>query len=423
MRKDRRRFAGAGVTAFAVAALAVGAGAGSVLAQDTVLRIAMGQPGENVTAVFEDIATQFEAAHPGVDVQVKVMDAFQYEQIGLPTLLAGPNAPDIYFEWTGSRMAQRDADGYAADLSEYVASGPLAGLWDEGVWPAATVDGKIVLVPHTQDVTNVLWYNVPLLAEHGVTPPTTWDELLAACDVLVAAGVTPIITGNQEPWAPGNWLSHLASRVVGEELYDATLTGPGAFATPEWEAALGYITQLRDHSCVGENSSALVPDDATARFFNGAAAMYPLGGWIVNDAPADLDYDFVNLPAMPAGSAGDQASVMGVETGYMVNAHSPNIPLAVEFLALMNDAGNVQRFIDQAELLPITKSASAGVAPDSLAARLAALLNNAPTIVLPPDTGYDPQVGERLYEAEVAVLDGVATPAEALGALDETLGR
>jgi ABC-type glycerol-3-phosphate transport system substrate-binding protein len=420
MRTERRL--GLGITALTAAALVVG-GSGSALAQDQVLRIAMGQPGENVTAVFEDIATQFEAAHPGVDVQVNVMDAFQYEQIGLPTLLASPNAPDIYFEWTGSRMAQRYADGYAADLTEYVASGPLAGLWDDSVWPAATVDGKVVLVPHTQDVTNVLWYNVPLLAEHGITPPTTWDELLAACDVLVAADVTPIITGNQEPWAPGNWLSHLVSRVVGEELYDTTLTGPGKFATPEWEAALGYITQLREHSCVGESSSALVPDEATARFFGGAAAMYPLGGWIVNDAPADLDYDFVNLPAMPEGSLGDQASVMGVETGYMVNAQSPNIPLAVEFLALMNSAENVQRFIDQAELLPITKSASAGVAPDSLAARLAALLNSASTIVLPPDTGYDPQVGERLYEAEVAVLDGVATPAEALAAVDETLGR
>ena len=114
-------------------------------------------------------------------------------------------------------------------------------------------------MPHTQDVTNVLWYNVPLLADHGVTPPTTWDELLAACDTLVAADVTPIITGNKEPWAPGNWLSHLASRVVGEALYDATLTGPGKFATPEWETALGYIAQLREHSCVGASSSAIDP--------------------------------------------------------------------------------------------------------------------------------------------------------------------
>ena len=63
------------------------------------------------------------------------------------------------------------------------------------------------MVPHTADVTNVLWYNVPLLAEHGITPPTTWEELLAACDTLIAAGVIPIASGNKDLWAAGNWLA------------------------------------------------------------------------------------------------------------------------------------------------------------------------------------------------------------------------
>ena len=100
------------------------------------------------------------------------------------TSCRGRTRPDVYFEWTGTRMAQRAADGYAADLTEAVTSGPLAGIVDDAVLPAASVDGKVVLMPHTADVTNVLWYNVPLLAEHGITPPTTWEELLAACDTL-----------------------------------------------------------------------------------------------------------------------------------------------------------------------------------------------------------------------------------------------
>ena len=52
--------------------------------------------------VWDDIAAQFEAAHPGVDVEMNYQDDDLYQTIGLPTLLAGPNAPDIYFEWTGS---------------------------------------------------------------------------------------------------------------------------------------------------------------------------------------------------------------------------------------------------------------------------------------------------------------------------------
>lgn len=68
-------------------------------------------------------------------------------------------------------------------------------------------------------------------------PPETFEELLAACDTLAAAGIIPITTGNKDLWAAGNWLSHMASRVVGEELYNTTLSNSGPFATPEWEAA------------------------------------------------------------------------------------------------------------------------------------------------------------------------------------------
>jgi raffinose/stachyose/melibiose transport system substrate-binding protein len=92
--------------------------AGSALAQDTTLRVAMGSPGEAGIRVWQDIEAQFEAAHPGVDVEIEYQGDDIYQTIGLPTLLSGPNAPDVYFDWTGSRMAQRDADGYAADLTD-----------------------------------------------------------------------------------------------------------------------------------------------------------------------------------------------------------------------------------------------------------------------------------------------------------------
>ena len=99
------------------------------------------------------------------------------------------------------------------------------------------------------------------------------------------------------------------------------------------------------------NESANAIDDVA-----GTAALLPGRG---GDAPArlvarqpgastdapDLEFDFVNLPAMPEGSAGDQGSVIGVETGYMVNANSPNIDLAVEFLALVNSPENVAKFV------------------------------------------------------------------------------
>jgi raffinose/stachyose/melibiose transport system substrate-binding protein len=409
------------------AALAIGVvgGAGAALAQDTTLRVAMGSPGEAGIRVWDDIAAQFEEMNPGVEVEMNYQDDDLYQTIGLPNLLAGRNAPDIYFEWTGERMATRYADGYGADLTAAVTDGPLAGIYDEGVFTEASVDGKVVLVPHTADVTNVIWYNKEILDANGLTPPTTWEELLAACDALNEAGVIPIASGNKDLWAAGNWLSHIASRVVGEDVYDATLGGEGKFSTPEWEQAFGYIEELAAHECVNESVNA-VDDNAGAQlFFQGQAAMHPIGSWLVSwaiDENPDLDFDFVNLPAMPEGSAGDQDSVIGVSTGHMVNANSENIDLAIEFLALVNSPQNVLAFVNDAELAPLAEAAEAADT-DERSERLTDLLKAGAAVVLPPDTGYDVEMALQLYEAEAAVLGGQATPAEALATLDERLGR
>ena len=281
------------------------------------------------------------------------------------------------------------------------------------------------MVPYSADVTNVLWYNKALFADAGVQPPTTWDELLAACTALAAADVIPIATGNKDLWPAGNWFGHLASRVVGEDLYSATLAGTGKFATPEWEAAFDYIKQLADAGCVNDSANAIDDNSGAQLFFQGKAAMHPIGSWLVSwaiDEAPDLDFDYVNLPAMPTGAKGDQASVIGVATGYVINAKSSKQDQAAEFMALLNSAENVQALIG-AEVTPLAISASEGEEIDGRSASLSSLLNNAPAVVLPPDTGYDLKTADAFYQAIAAVLGGQATPADALAEIDRALGR
>ena len=412
------------LAALATGAVVLAAACTSAPASDNVLRIAMGSPGEAQIRVWDDVAKQFEAANPGTKVELNYQDDDLYQTIGLQNLLNGRNAPDIYFEWTGNRLEQRVKDGFAADISSKFASGPLAGLFDDATLNQYKVDDKIAMVPYSADVTNVLWYNKQLLADAGVQPPTTWEELLAACDKLTAAGVTPIASGNKDLWAAGNWLSHMASRVVGEDAYAATLGGTGKFATPEWEKAFGYITELADHKCVNESVNSIDDNEGAQLFFQGKAAMHPIGSWLVSwaiDEAPDLDFDYVNLPAMP-DAAGNQESVIGVATGFVINAKSAKIDKAAEFMALLNSDENVQKLI-AAEVTPLTKSASAGQDIDSRSANLTTLLNEAPAIVLPPDTGYDLEMADALYSAEAAVLGGQQTAAEALAGIDKKIGR
>jgi raffinose/stachyose/melibiose transport system substrate-binding protein len=399
------------LAALAAGALIVTAACTSAPTSDNVLRIAMGSPGEAQIRVWDDVAKQFEAANPGTTVELNYQDDDLYQTIGLQNLLNGRNAPDIYFEWTGNRLEQRVKDGFAADItSAFADGGALAGLFDDATLSQYTVDGKTVMVPYSADVTNVLWYNKQLLADAGVQPP--------------AAGITPIASGNKDLWAAGNWLSHMASRVVGEDAYAATLGGTGKFATPEWEKAFGYITELADHKCVNESVNSIDDNEGAQLFFQGKAAMHPIGSWLVSwaiDEAPDLDFDYVNLPQMP-DATGNQDSVIGVATGFVVNAKSAKIDKATQFMALLNSDENVQALIE-AEVTPLTKSASAGQDIDSRSANLTTLLNEAPAIVLPPDTGYDLEMADALYAAEAAVLGGQQSAAEALAGIDEKIGR
>lgn len=401
-----------------------GCSAGGSATNDHVLRVAMGSPGEAQIRVWDDVAKQFESAHPDTKVEMNYQNDDLYETIGLQNLLAGRNAPDIYFEWTGARLAQRKADGFAADLTEAFKSGPLAGLFDDATLVQYTLDGKISMVPYSADVTNVLWYNKAILADAGLQPPTTWEDLLAVCDALNAKGIIPITSGNKDLWAAGNWLAHMSSRVVGEDVYASTLGGTGKFATPEWEKAFSYIKELGDHKCVNDSANAIDDNAGAQLFFQGKAAMHPIGSWLVSwaiDEAPNLDFDFVNLPAMPGGK-GNQDSVIGVATGYIVNAKSAKISEATEFLALLNNDANVKALIE-AEVTPLTKSASAGQDIDSRSAALSELLNSAPAIVLPPDTGYDLKMADALYAGIAAVLGGQSTPGDALAEIDRKLGR
>jgi len=420
MNNSKRLIALATVAVLAIA----GCGGTSTPENDHILRIAMGSPGEAQIRVWDDVAKQYMAAHPETKVEINYQQDDLYETIGLPGLLNGKNPPDIYFEWTGARLEQRVKDGFAADITEQFKTGPLAGIWDDAVLGPYTLDGKTRMVPYAADVTNVLWYNKQLFADNGITPPATWEELLATCDALNAKGIIPIASGNKDLWAAGNWLAHQTSRVVGEDAYATVLGGTGKFSTPEWEKAFGYIKDLADHKCVNESANAIDDNAGAQLFFQGKAAMHAIGSWLVSwaiDEAPDLDFDYVNIPPMPDGK-GDAGSVIGVATGYIINDKSAKQKEAAEFMALLNSPENVQAFIE-AEVTPLAKSAASGAEVDARTTELNKMLNEASAIVLPPDTGYDLKMADAFYQGMAAVLGGQATPAEALAEIDRKLGR
>jgi raffinose/stachyose/melibiose transport system substrate-binding protein len=422
--RKRRRFGpiGALVLSFAlVLSACADDGAGSdttttdetTAGEDITLRLAMGSPGEAQIAVWEATKAAFEDANPNVTVELNFQEDDLYETIGLPNLLNSGDAPDVYFEWAGARLQSRYDEGFVADITDAVDDGELGTYFEEGAFNGMVIDGKNVMVPSNADVTTVMWYNVDIFEDLGLSVPTDWGRLLEVSQTIADAGTIPIAVGNKDLWPVGNWTSHMVSRVIGEDTYHQMLTQEVPLDSPEVIEALGYIADLGEAGIVNESANAIDDNEGAQLFFQGQAAMHPIGSWLVSwaieEAP-DLNFDYFNLPTM--AGAGTQDSVIAVSTGFVVNDKSEHKDVAIDFLTLFSSPEFTAQMVD-AGGTPLATGAMDREDIDPRLLSLMQLMQEAGALVAPPDTGYDLVVADALYAAEAEVLGGVATPEEA----------
>lgn len=391
-------------------------------AKPETLRIAMGSPGEGLIKVWETIGKEFEEQHQGIKVEFSYQDDDTYQTIGLPNLLSGKNAPDLYFEWAGQRLQTRVTDGYAADITEQLQSSGLKDMFAEGTFNGMVIDGKTYMIPTAGDVTNVIFYNKAVFNDLGLQPPTTWEEFLQVCDTIKQAGITPLVIGNSDLWTAGNWVAHVISRVVGEDAYSEAMQLKQPFNTPDFVKAYGYVQELWDKGYINENVTASSDSEADMLFLNGSGAMHPIGSWLaptaVEETP-DLELGYFNTPAIPDGK-GNQDSVIGVLNGMVVNKNSKLIDEAIEFMKLYSSAESSKKLSD-AGAVPITKDGIDKETMLPLSLELNALMENAPVLVSPPDTGYSIEVANALNMATSEVIGGAKSPEDALAELETTI--
>ena len=378
------------------------------------IRIAMGSSGDAVDSQWDALAERYHEKYPDRTVDVVIQEDDIYQTTGLPTLISSREAPDAYFEWSGPRMAQHVADGNGADLTEALAGDLFTGRFDDSAFTNMDVDGSgTYMVPWTGDVTNVVWYDVSAFDELGLSVPTTWAEYMQVNQALLDSGRTPLVFGNKDQWPVGSVASHLVSRVIGEQLYSDTMDGLAPLNSPEMVKAFTYLAELAPY--VNDSVNALADDEANTQFFLQRAATIQIGSWLLADAETDadgLDFDYFNLPAIEGG-AGDQSSVLGISTGFMVNEKSDHVAETVDLLAMMVDEQGTMSWA-QAGLAPMTIDPFAGVEADPRTVALAEMLSSATTVVAPADSGHDIEIAAAFYDAAASVVGGTATPQEAL---------
>ena len=184
--------------------------ASTALAGDLVINFDDPNPGPKKG--FEDAVAAFKEAHPDVNVTVNINDR-EAHKTAIRNFLSA-DAPDVTSWYPGNRMAPFVNAGQFEDISDLWA----AEGWDESfaaIKPTMTIDGKQWGVPYSYYQWGV-YYRKDLLEKAGITEePKTWDDLLAACDKLKEAGITPFTIGTKFLWTAAGVFDYLNLRTNG----------------------------------------------------------------------------------------------------------------------------------------------------------------------------------------------------------------
>ena len=145
----------------------------------TVTMIAA-QYGNETAAWWADFEAKFEAANENIDLVVDVVSWNDIYTV-VNTRIANGEAPDLL---NIDGFADYQADGLLLPAEEWVSEETYAKFFDSFL-EQSVVDGTVWAVPDLASA-RALYYNADILAAAGVEVPTTWDELVAACEAIKA---------------------------------------------------------------------------------------------------------------------------------------------------------------------------------------------------------------------------------------------
>ena len=144
----------------------------------------------------------------GIAIDAQIVPADQYYNV-LKTKLNSGEGPDIFGGQSGvnTLVVDLNVEKNAVDLS----GEPWAKSMDPLVASQATVNGKLYGLTYW-DPLGLVWvvnYNKKVFAENGIEVPTTYAELKAAAEKLMAAGVQPIYEPVSDGWHHVLWFPEL----------------------------------------------------------------------------------------------------------------------------------------------------------------------------------------------------------------------
>ena len=299
------------------------------------------------------------------------------------------------------------------DLAQIAETGALAPLSDfgldadgyaEGVVQSGTYDGKLYGLAPTVN-TIALFYDKSVLADAGIEPPTTWDELESAAKALTSGDRYGMaVDANATYEASWQFLPFMWSNGGDEK----------DIATPESAEALQLWTDMVADGSMSKSVLNWTQADVNDQFIAGKTAMMVNGPWQLPalDA-AGADYGVVTIPVKDASDTA--VTPLGGEVWTVPQTgDAARQAVAAKVVACMNSDENQLAMAEQRNTIPSKTSVADTYAeqqPDQQAFVTLVASARSRTAELGAEW---PTAATAIYTAIQAALTGQASPEKAL---------
>jgi len=376
---------------------------------------------------WEKTVADFEADNPGVSIEIQ---SVQNEDLDgkLQTALNSGDAPDIFLQRGGGKMAAMVKAGQLKDLTDEI-TGAAAEEIPDAAYSANSLDGKIYAMP-VAVLPGGLFYSQDLFDEAGITEnPTTLDDLEKTTAALKTAGIDPIALGAKDAWPAAHWYYWLALRECSSDTL-AAAADKMDFSDDCWIRAgedlesfaatepfnSGFLTTPAQQ---GAGSSA-------GLVANHQAAMELMGAWnpgviasLTPDEKPLADLSWFPFPEIEGGE-GEPGSMMGGVDGFSCSVDAPDA--CVDFLNYLGTSDVQTAYYKAFNAPPVNTVAQEAVTEPYLQSILEAY-NSAPYATQWLDTVYGQNVGNALNVAVVTMLAGQGTPEDIVKAVQDAAAK
>lgn len=365
---------------------------------------------------WKEVIAEYMADHPNITIIDESVPTAGTSDVIRPKMNADISAGTpadcaLYFNGTDAEPLYKS--GLYVTWDEILNADPE---WRDQFLPSALeagkTNGEISNLPYIGSFEGLI-YNKAIFDEYNLEYPTSWENIIKACQVLSA----------ESDYIP---LSNSLLRVTA--LFDCILlaqVGPekrNEYMDSSWAQALDRIKELYDAGAFPKDAATLALADVRAMFAEGKAAMMFDGSWVLSSVEDNPDMRMISCP-LPAGGTGKEGAVIAdyASGWYMSKDAYERSSATLDFVKFMCSQETLSRFIEVGGYSAMQLEVSENTKPVNVSA--AEMMAAATQMVSPINQNMNREVYNTFSGNIVLVCEGELTSEELLAQSREMLAN